>query len=78
LISGDFLFQLAQDEKAEVAANYDHLRNLKYSKAMPFAFAEYGAIEAANALASSQAVEMGIYVVRAFVQSRQLLERCES
>ena len=30
-------------------------------------------IQAANVLASSQAVEMGIYVVRAFVQLRQAL-----
>ena len=34
-------------------------------------FTEHGAIQAANVLASSQAVEMGIYVVRAFVQLRQ-------
>lgn len=47
-------------------ANCDHLRNLKFSKALPFAFTELGAIRAANVLASSQAVEMGIYVVRAF------------
>jgi hypothetical protein len=69
----DFLFQLTLDEKSEVVANCDHLQNLKFSKALPFAFAEYGAIQAANVLASSQAVEMGIYVVRAFVQLRQSL-----
>ena len=69
----DFLFQLTADEKAEVVANCDHLRNLKFSKALPFAFTEHGAIQAANVLASSQAVEMGIYVVRAFVQLRQSL-----
>jgi hypothetical protein len=44
---------------------------LKFSKALPFAFTEHGAIQAANVLASAQAVEMGIYVVRAFVQLRQ-------
>ena len=60
----DFLFQLTLDEKAEVVANCDHLRNLKFSKELPFAFTEHGAIQAANVLASSQAVEMGIYVVR--------------
>jgi hypothetical protein len=69
----DFLFQLTADEKAEVVANCDHLQNLKFSKALPFAFTEHGAIQAANVLASSQAVEMGIYVVRAFVQLRQAL-----
>ena len=38
---------------------------------LPYAFTEHGAIQAANVLASAQAVEMGIYVVRAFVQLRQ-------
>ena len=67
----DFMFQLRPDEKAEVVANCDHLAKLKFSKALPYAFTEHGAIQAANVLASSQAVEMGIYVVRAFVQLRQ-------
>ena len=69
----DFLFKLTLDEKSEVVANCDHLQKLKFSRALPFAFTEHGAIQAANVLASSQAVEMGIYVVRAFVQLRQSL-----
>jgi hypothetical protein len=67
----DFMFQLDAAEKAEVITNCDHLQKLKFSKSMPFAFTEYGAVALANVLASSQAVEMGIYVVRAFVQLRQ-------
>ena len=67
----DFMFQLNAAEKAEVITNCDHLQKLKFSKSMPFAFTEYGAVALANVLASAQAVEMGIYVVRAFVQLRQ-------
>ena len=67
---GDFLLQLNAAEKAEVVANCDHLQKLKFSKALPYAFTEHGAIQAANVLASAQAVEMGIYVVRAFVRLR--------
>ena len=67
----DFMFQLEAPEKAEVITNCDHLQKLKFSKSMPFAFTEYGAVALANVLASAQAVEMGIYVVRAFVQLRQ-------
>ena len=67
----DFMFQLEAPEKAEVVTNCDHLSKLKFSKALPFAFTEYGAVALANVLASAQAVEMGIYVVRAFVQLRQ-------
>jgi ORF6N domain len=68
---GDFMFQLNGAEKTEVVTNCDHLQKLKYSKALPYAFTEHGAIQAANVLVSAQAVEMGIYVVRAFVQLRQ-------
>jgi hypothetical protein len=67
----DFVFQPNAAEKAEVAAHCDHLQKLKFSKALPYTFTEHGAIQAANVLASAQAVEMGIYVVRAFVQLRQ-------
>ncbi|MEO6278197.1 ORF6N domain-containing protein [Roseateles sp.] len=69
---GDFMFQLDTAEKAEVVANCDHLAKLKFSKVLPYAFTEHGAIQAANVLASPQAVEMGIYVVRAFVRMREL------
>lgn len=44
LFPGDFLFQLTQAEKAEVVANCDHLQNPRFSKALPFAFTEHGAI----------------------------------
>ena len=69
----DFMFQLAAAEKAEVVANCDHLAKLKFSKALPFAFTEHGAIQASNVLATPQAVEMGVYVVRAFVRLREVL-----
>jgi len=69
---GDFMFQLTAAEKAEVVANCDHLAKLKFSKVLPYAFTEHGAIQAANVLASPQAVEMGIFVVRAFVRMREL------
>lgn len=39
----------------------------------PFVFTEYGAIQAANVLRSARAVEMSVYVVRAFVQLREIL-----
>lgn len=67
----DFMFQLTAAEKAEVVTNCDHLQKLKYSKALPFGFTEFGAIALANVLASDQAIEMGIHVVRAFVRLRQ-------
>jgi len=42
----DFMFRLSATEKQEVVANCDHLEKLKYSKSLPFAFTEHGAVEA--------------------------------
>lgn len=67
----DFMYQLTTEEKAEVVTNCDHLARLKFSRSLPFTFTEHGAIQAANVLGSPQAVEMGIYVVRAFVRLRK-------
>lgn len=40
---------------------------------LPWAFTEHGALMAANILRSEQAVEMSVYVVRAFVKLRQVV-----
>jgi hypothetical protein len=69
----DFMFQLTQAEKQEVVTNCDHLARLKFANTLPFAFTEHGAIQAANVLSSEQAVEMGVYVVRAFVRLREMI-----
>jgi len=69
----DFMFQLIPGEKAEVVANCDHLKNLKYSKALPYAFTEHGAIMAAGVLNTSRAIEISVFIVRAFVKMRQMV-----
>ena len=69
----DFMFQLTKREKEEVVANCDHLKKLKFSPALPYAFTEHGAIMAATVLNSKRAVAASIFVVRAFVKLRQLL-----
>lgn len=69
----DFMFQLTPEEKQEVVTNCDHLARLKFAKTLPYAFTEHGAIQAANVLNSEQAVEMGVYVVRAFVRLREMI-----
>ena len=56
-----------------MVTNRDHLARLKFSATLPFAFTEHGAIQAANVLNSQRAVEIGVYVVRAFVRLRELL-----
>ena len=40
------------------------------TRALPWAFTEHGALMAANVLRSARAVQMSVYVVRAFVRQR--------
>ncbi len=70
---GDFMFQLTSEEKTEVIANCDHLSKLKYSKSLPYAFTEHGAIMAASVLNSKRAINVSVYIVRAFVKLRQTI-----
>jgi hypothetical protein len=74
----DFVFRLTSAEKEKVVANCDHLGNLKYSPTMPRAFTEHGAIMAAMVLKSDLAVQMSVFVVRAFVRLRQVLMESET
>jgi hypothetical protein len=56
-----------------VVANCDHLNRLKFSRNLPYAFTEHGAIMAASVLNTERAVEVSIYVVRVFVKIRSML-----
>ena len=57
----------------EVVTNCDHLKKLKFSAVLPFAFTEHGAIMVATIINSPVAVRASIEVVRAFVRLRQIL-----
>ncbi len=69
----DFMFRLSADEKTEVVAKCDHLSNLKFSPTMPYAFTEHGALMAASVVNSDRAVEVSVFVVRAFVNLRRMI-----
>ena len=56
-----------------MVANCDHLTKLKFSPAKPLAFTEHGAVMVASVLNSKRAIEVSIYVVRAFVKVREVL-----
>jgi ORF6N domain len=71
----DFRVQLTTSERDEVVTNCDHLRNLKFSSAKPWAFTEHGALMAASVLNSARAVRMSIFVIRAFVRLRDIGRR---
>jgi hypothetical protein len=71
----DFVIQLTHEEfidlKSQIATSSSTTAHGGRRK-LPLAFTEHGAIMAATVLNSPQAIEMGIYVVRALVQLRQL------
>lgn len=51
----------------------DHLSSLKFSPHLPFAFTEHGALMAASVLNTNRAVQVSVFVVRAFVKIRELV-----
>jgi len=71
----DFLFQLTLEEVADLNRSQIVTGSQKHRdpRLLPYAFTENGAIMAANVLNSPEAVRMSVFVVRAFVQMRDLL-----
>ena len=69
----DFMFRLTKDEKKELVTNCDRFAKLKHSSTSPRAFTEHGAIMAASVLNTPRAIEVSVFIVRAFVKLRELL-----
>ena len=80
----DFAFQLIPEELEAMRSQFvtasglgvrsqfaTASQNLRNSRFLPWAFAEHGALMVANILRNEKAVQMSIYVVRAFVKLRQ-------
>jgi ORF6N domain len=81
----DFMFQLSRAEfdsltsqsamsklgnSSQFAMSSGKHRGAAYR---PYAFTEHGALQAANVLRSSRAVQMSVFVIRAFVKMRETL-----
>ena len=70
----DFAFQLIADEFTGLMLQIATSKEGRGGRRkLPFAFTEYGAIMAANVLNSPRAVQMSVFVVRAFVKMREVL-----
>jgi hypothetical protein len=69
----DFMFRLNIAEKTEVVTNCDHLQRLKFSRTLPHAFTEHGALMLASVLNTPRAIDASVFVVRAFVRLRQAI-----
>ncbi|MGH7984176.1 MAG: ORF6N domain-containing protein [Candidatus Udaeobacter sp.] len=81
----DFMFQLTREEfdflrsqiamskrknSSQIAMSSGKHRGTAYR---PYAFTEHGALQAANILRSPRAVQMSVFVIRAFVKMREAL-----
>jgi len=71
----DFMFRLTRAEvealnRSQIVTGSQKHRDPRFP---PYGFTEHGAIMAATILNSPKAVEMSLYVVRAFVRLRELL-----
>ncbi len=76
----DFVIQLTAEEDAFLRSQFATLKTTSASgnargahrKYLPYAFSEHGAVMAAMVLNSPRAIEVSVYVVRAFVQLKAL------
>ena len=74
----DFMFRLTAEEWAALRSQFATLNARQptargqHRKFLPYVFTEHGAIMAANLLSNPRAVEVSVYVVRAFVRLREL------
>lgn len=70
----DFMFQVTSKEykilRSQIATSKTGSGGTRY---LPHAFTEHGAIMAATILNSKRAVQMSVFVVRAFVRLREML-----
>lgn len=71
----DFIMEVTRPEyvamnRSQIVTGSQKHRDLR---SKPFAFTEHGALMAANILSSPQAVQMSVFVIRAFIRMRGLL-----
>jgi hypothetical protein len=70
----DFVFQLTSKEDAVLRSQFVTSKQGRGGRRYaPYAFTEHGAIMAATVLNSERAVQMSVFVVRAFVRLREML-----
>ena len=80
---GDFIFRLTAEEyaaaRAQAATRDMRSQSVTSSSAshggrryLPYAFTEHGALMAASVLSTPRAIEVSVYVIRAFVKLREM------
>jgi hypothetical protein len=80
----DFMFQLTVEEyeslRSQIVTSSRTSNRSQFvtgfhggRRYLPYAFTEHGAVMAANILRSERAIQMSVFVVRAFIRMRQML-----
>ena len=70
----DFMFQLSAEEAAALRSQNATSKGRRGGRRYaPYAFTEYGALMLASVLNSAQAIEVSVYVARAFVRLRHVM-----
>jgi hypothetical protein len=68
------MFQLTRDEAASLTSQFAMSKAGRGGRrTLPYAFTEHGTVMAANILRSPKAIQMSVFVVRAFIRMRQML-----
>jgi hypothetical protein len=68
-----FMFHLTNKEKEQVVATCDHLKKLKYSPFLPYAFTDHGIIMLANVLNNDRAIQISIRITEVFIKMHEVL-----
>ena len=69
----DFVFQLAEEETNNLRSQFATSSLHGGRRYLPYVFTEHGSIMAATVLNSPKAIEMSVFVVRAFIKMRETL-----
>ncbi len=69
----DFMFQLSEKEYAILKCQSGISSYWGGRRGLPYAFTEHGAVMAATVLNTPRAIEISVYVVRAFIKLREIL-----
>jgi ORF6N domain len=69
----DFMFQLSDDEFTALRFHFGTSKGRGGRRYAPYAFTEHGAIMAASVLNTPRAIEVSVFVVRAFVKVREFI-----
>ena len=69
-LTSQIVMSNTESNRSQIATGSQRHRDPRFT---PYAFTEHGALMAANILRSERAIQMSVFVVRAFIHMRQML-----